>query len=195
VFANEMADPPTPITLLLQEWRAGSQDALERLTPVVYQELQQLARRCMAGERKDHTLQPTALVHEAFLRLVDARVPWRDRVHFFAVAARILRRILVDHARARGRAKRRGGQRVDLDDVVLVSPEPPRELLALDAALSDLAAHDPRKADVVELHFFGGLTHEEIAEAVAVSPATVDRDLRLAKAWLRREMAHRHDAL
>ena len=188
-----MADPPTPITLLLKEWRAGSQDALERLTPVVYQELQRLAGRCMAGERKDHTLQPTALVHEAFLRLVDAQVPWRDRVHFFAVAARILRRILVDHARARGRAKRRGGPRVALDDVVLVTPEPPRELLALDAALRDLAAQDPRKADVVELHFFGGLTYEEIAEAVAVSPATVDRDLRLAKAWLRREVARQTD--
>jgi RNA polymerase sigma factor (TIGR02999 family) len=186
-------DPATPITVLLQEWRAGSQEALDRLTPAVYQELQQLARRCMAGERKDHTLQPTALVHEAFLRLVDADVPWRDRVHFFAVAARTIRRILVDHARARGRAKRRGGRRLPLEDVVLVSPDPPPDLLALDAALGDLAAQDPRKAEVVELHFFGGLTYEEIAEVVGVSAATVDRDLRLAKAWLRREIARHTD--
>jgi RNA polymerase sigma factor (TIGR02999 family) len=190
-----MADPPTPITALLQEWRSGSRAALERLTPVVYRELRQLARGYLAGERKGHTLQATALVHEAYLRLVDTDVSWRDRAHFFAVAARLIRRILVDHARARGRAKRRGGDRVDLDDALLVSPEPPRDVVLLDQAIDALAANDPRKAQVVELHFFGGLTYAEIAEAVGISEATVDRDLRLAKAWLRREMAHRADAV
>lgn len=189
-----MGDPSTPITALLQEWRAGSRAALDRLTPVVYQELRQLARRHMSGERKGHTLQPTALVHEAYLRLVGADVPWRDRVHFFAVAARLLRRILVDHARARGREKRSAGDRVDLDQGAIIAPEPPRDVVLLDEALEDLAARDPRKAQVVELHFFGGLKYDEIAEAVGISEATVHRDLRMAKAWLQREMEHRTNA-
>lgn len=184
-----MADIPPPITALLQEWRAGDRAALDRLTPVVYEELRRLARRTLAGERKGHTLQPTALVNEAYLRLVGTDVPWRDRVHFFAVAARLIRRILVDHARARGRVKRRAGERVPLDERTLFSPEPGREMVLLDEALNELAELDARKAQVVELHFFGGLTYDEIAEAVGISPATVDRDLRLAKAWLQRQIA------
>jgi RNA polymerase sigma-70 factor (ECF subfamily) len=192
---EDMADTPhPPITALLQEWRAGDRAALERLTPVVYDELRQLARRSMAGERKGHTLQPTALVNEAYLRLVGTDVPWRDRVHFFAVAARLIRRILVDHARARGRAKRSGGARVELDDVMVMTKQPGREMVLLDDALNALGAHDARKAQVVELHFFGGLTYDEIAEAVGISAATVDRDLRLARAWLQRQMAHANDA-
>ena len=184
-----MVPPPPPITALLQEWRAGNRAALDRLTPVVYDELRRLARRSMAGENRGHTLQPTALVNEAYLRLVGADVPWRDRVHFFAVAARLLRRILVDHARARVRVKRSGGERVPLDESRLFTAAPGRDMLALDEALDGLAAQDARKAQVVELHFFGGLTYDEIAEAVGISAATVDRDLRLAKAWLQRQMA------
>ena len=184
-----MVSPPTPITALLKEWRAGDRAALDRLTPVVYDELRRLARRSMAGENKGHTLQPTAVVNEAYLRLVGADVTWRDRVHFFAVAARLLRRILVDHARARSRVKRSGGARVPLDESSLFTPAPGREMVALDEALNELATHDARKAQVVELHFFGGLTYDEIAEAVGISAATVDRDLRLAKAWLQRHMA------
>jgi RNA polymerase sigma-70 factor, ECF subfamily len=184
-----MIPPPTPITALLREWRAGDRAALDRLTPVVYDELRRLARRSMAGEHKDHTLQPTALVNEAYLRLVGADVPWRDRVHFFAVAARMIRRILVDHARARGRAKRHGGARVPLDEATLFTPAPGRQVVVLDEALTELATHDARKAQVVELHYFAGLTYDEIAEAVGISAATVDRDLRLAKAWLQRRMS------
>jgi len=181
-----------PITELLREWREGKREALDRLPPVVYDELHQLARRYMRGERAGHTLQPTAVVHEAYLRLVNADVPWQDRVHFFAVAARLMRRILVDHAKSRRRAKRGGGGvRVTLEDALVVSAEPPPELVVLDEALEELAARDDRKARIVELHFFGGLTYDELAEAVQVSTATVHRELRLAKAWLQRELAHR----
>ena len=157
--------------------------------PLVYEELRQLAAVRMRSERSDHTLQPTALVHEAFTRLVESDVPWQDRGHFYAVAARTMRRVLVDHARGRSRAKRGG-------DVVRVSIEDAREdpaapafgIEVLDDALAALAAFDERKARIVDLHYFAGLTHPEIAAALELSPSTVDRDLRLARAWLRREL-------
>jgi RNA polymerase sigma-70 factor (ECF subfamily) len=187
-----MPNASTPITALLREWRGGNGAALDRLTPVVYDELRRIARGYMRNERGGHTLQPTAVVHEAYLRLVDADVAWHDRVHFFAVAARLMRRILVDHAKARGRAKRGGALTpATLDEAVLVSPQRSSDLLALDAVLDALAVQDARKAQIVELHFFGGLTYDELAEAVAVSAATIHRELRLAKAWLQRELTHR----
>jgi RNA polymerase sigma factor (TIGR02999 family) len=157
--------------------------------PLVYEELRQLAAARMRGERKDHTLQPTALVHEAFTRLVDSDVPWVDRGHFFAVAATTMRRILVDHARARGRAKRGGNViHVSLEDS-REDPPGPIGIEALDDALCALAGFDERKARIIELHYFAGLTHPEIASALDLSPSTVDRDLRLARAWLRRELS------
>ncbi len=187
-----MPDQVTPITALLRSWRAGDARALDQLAPVVYDELRRLARRHMRGERGPHTLQATAVVHEAYLRLVEAEVSWQDRVHFFAVAARLMRRILVDHAKGRGRVKRGGGaHRATLDEAVLVAPERSADLLALDAALNDLAQHDARKVEIVELHYFGGLTYDEMAETTGLSAATVHRELRLAKAWLQRELAHR----
>jgi RNA polymerase sigma factor (TIGR02999 family) len=180
---------PAPITRLLQEWRSGDRAALDRLTPLVYDELRRLARAAMKGEKGGHVLQATALVHEAYLRLLGAEVAWQDRVHFYSVAARMVRRILVDHARA-ARSDRRGGalRRITLHDDAQVSDRP-AAIEALDDALERLAAQDERKARIVELHFFGGLTYDELAEAVGVSAATVDRDLRLARAWLKRELA------
>jgi RNA polymerase sigma factor (TIGR02999 family) len=178
------------VTQLLRAWRGGDREALDRLMPLVYEELHRLASRSMRGERSDHTLQTTALVHEAYLRLAGAEVEWRDRVHFFATAARVMRRILVDHAKAKRRRKRGGGaKKVSLDQVALVGPEPPQDLLALDEALSRLEARDERKCRVVECRFFAGMTHEETAAALGVSPATVDRELRMAKAWLSRELS------
>jgi RNA polymerase sigma factor (TIGR02999 family) len=163
---------------------------LDELLPLVYEELRRLAHRYMAGERPDHTLQTTALVNEAYLRLIDVRqVRWENRAHFFAISAQLMRRILVEFARARGSGKRGGGVRkVSLDDALIGSPEPGQDLVALDDALTAMAAVDPRQSKVVELRFFGGLTVEETAEALHVSPQTVLRDWRLAKAWLRREM-------
>jgi RNA polymerase sigma factor (TIGR02999 family) len=175
-----------PATVLLQAWRGGDRDALDRLLPVVYDELSGLARHALRGERTDHTLQTRALVHEAYLRLVDADIPFQDRAHFLAVAARTMRRILVDHARARRRDKRGGGAgRVDLDQVDLPAPGESLDVLDLHTALERLAGFDARKAAIVELHFFGGLSYDETAAAVGVSAATVDRELRLAKAWLK----------
>jgi RNA polymerase sigma-70 factor (ECF subfamily) len=177
-------------TVLLQAWRGGDRDALDRLLPVVYDELSGLAQRALHGERPDHTLQTRALVHEAYLRLVDADISFQDRAHFMAVAARTMRRILVDHARARLRDKRGGGaMRIDIDKVNLPAPGSGLDILDLHEALERLAVFDPRKSSVVELHFFGGLSYEETAEALDISPATVDRELRLAKAWLRVELA------
>jgi RNA polymerase sigma factor (TIGR02999 family) len=175
------------VTALLKAWRSGDQDALDRLMPLVYGELYRLAQGYMRGERPDHTLQPTALVNEAFLRFVDADVDWKDRAHFFAVAATTMRRILVDHARAHGR-KKRAGVKVSLEDAVLVAPDREAELVAVDDALTRLARHDERAAKTVELHYFGGLTYDEIAQALGVSAATVERDLRFAKAWMYREI-------
>jgi len=168
------------------------------LIPLVHQELHQIARRCMAGERVGHSLQATALVNEAYVRLVDGTVvEWHDRAHFLAVAARIMRRILVDHARARGARKRGGGDaRVTFDEALVVTAEARENFVALDDALEALAKFDERKSRVVELRFFGGLSVEETAAVLKVSVDTVMRDWRLAKAWLQAEMrgAHQDDA-
>lgn len=182
---------PSQVTRLLSAWRSSGDDRLlDELVPLVYDELRELAARRLSGERSDHTLQATALVHEAYARLVDSEVDFADRVHFFSLAATTMRRILVDHARARAREKRGGGAaHVTLSEELSASPEEPEEMLALDEALSRLAEHDQRKAKVVELHFFGGLTYAETATALDISEATVDRDLRMAKAWLAREMS------
>jgi len=180
----------TSVTALLQAWRAGDEQALAAMMPIVHDELRKLARRSLAGERPDHTLQVTALVNEAYLRLVDLkRMQWQDRAHFFAMSARLMRRILVDHARARRYDKRGGGVRpVSLDEALHVAANAARDLVALDEALAALAATDERKARVVELRFFGGLSVDEVGSVLHISPETVGRDWRLAKAWLAREI-------
>ena len=181
---------PQDVTRLLQAWSRGEQSALEKLVPIVYRELHLRARRCMAREREQHSLQTTALIHEAYLRLVGSSpVAWQSRSHFFAIAARLMRRILVDRARAR-RSQKRGGatRRVSFDEELVVASPPDRDLVSLDDALTALAAVDERKAKVVELRFFGGLSVEETAELLRVSPQTVLRDWKLSKAWLLREM-------
>jgi RNA polymerase sigma-70 factor, ECF subfamily len=187
------ASSPGAVTDLLRAWTDGDDGALERLTPLVEAELRRLARGYMRRERRDHTLQTTALVNEAFLRLTDARrVRWQDRAHFLGISARLMRRVLVDHARSRGYRKRGGGaERVTLDERVLGAPELDLDLLALDRALDALAAADPRKCRVVELRYFAGLSVEETAEVLGVSPDTVKRDWRLAKLWLLRELEGR----
>jgi RNA polymerase sigma factor (TIGR02999 family) len=179
------------VTELLRAWGNGDEMALERLTPLVYHELRRIARRYMARERQGHTLQATALVNEAYLRLVDAKVvDWRDRAHFFAISARTMRRILVDSARARRYQKRGGAQEpISLDESLIIQGRPGADLVAVDDALNALAAMDPRRSRVVELRFFGGLTVEETAEVLEVSPETVMRDWKLAKAWLLRELS------
>ncbi len=179
------------ITQLLRAWGDGNQAALDRLTPLVYAQLRQAAHRYMARERRGHTLQTTALVNEVYLRLAKAReMRWQDRVHFFALSAQMMRRILTDHARARQYAKRGGGaQVVSLDEAPEVSPKPRADLVALDDALQRLAAVDERKSRVVELRYFGGLSVEETGEVLKVSPETVMRDWKLAKAWLLRELS------
>jgi RNA polymerase sigma factor (TIGR02999 family) len=160
------------------------------MIPLVHRELHQIARRCMAGERADHSLQPTALVNEAYLRLVDVQqMNWQNRAHFLAMAARLMRRILVDHARSKGSDKRGGGAaKITLDDALVVSNDPGCDLVALDDALETLAQVDERKSRMIELRFFGGLSVEETASVLHVSPDTVKRDWRLAKAWLLREL-------
>jgi len=187
-----MIDSPGPaqITRLLVDWRGGDQTALEQLIPLVHDELRRLARRHMARERVGHTLQATALVNEAFVRLIDVQqVKWQDRAHFFAMSSRLMRRILVDFARSKGYQKRGGGaQKVSFDEALVVTTEPGQDLVALDDALNALAAFDGRKAQVVEMRFFGGLSVEETAEALKVSVDTVMRDWKLAKAWLLREL-------
>ena len=187
------------VTELLQAWSEGDQAALRQLVPLVYGELRRLARGYMHRERADHTLQATALVNEAYLRLVDVtRIRWQNRAHFFAVCARLMRRILVDHARSRRYLKRGGGgRRTSLDEALIITNEPSPDLLALDTALDALAAIDSRKSRVVELRFFAGLTVEETATVLEVSPDTVMRDWKLAKVWLLREIeggARCHDA-
>ena len=172
---------PANFTQLLTDWRSGQPEALERLTPLVYDELRRLAKKHMRGERGSHTLQATAVVHEAFLRLIQANVPLQDRSHFFAMASRLMRRVLVDHAKSRSRLKRNSGE----------MPMPPSttvDVLALDDALESLTQLEPRLAQAIELHYFGGLTHDEIATTVGASIATVERDIRLARAWLLEEM-------
>jgi len=178
------------VTRVLQSWGRGDNAALERMIPVVYRELKRIAHRYMAGERRDHTLQTTALVNEAYLKLIDSRqVNWQNRAHFFAISAQLMRRILVDFARSRGYQKRGGGaHQITLHDEFVGAHERGRDVLALDDALTALAEVDPRKSKVVELRFFGGLSVEETAEVLKVCPDTVLRDWRMAKAWLGREL-------
>jgi RNA polymerase sigma-70 factor, ECF subfamily len=179
-----------PVTKLLLAWGQGEDAALQKLTPLVYQELRRMARRYMLGERAGHTLQATALVNEAYLKLIDCKqVRWQNRAHFFAISSQLMRRILVDFARAKGYQKRGGGaHKTAFDEGLIMAPGRGRELLALDSALDALAKIDARKGRVVELRFFGGLSVDETAEVLKVSAETVLRDWRLAKAWLTREM-------
>lgn len=177
---------PSELTHLLLDWGKGDKDALDKLMPLVYDELRSLARRYLSRESAGHTLQTTALVNEAYLRLIDqSRVQWQNRAHFFAISAQMMRRILVDHARKQHYAKRGGGAvRLSLDDVAMLSKEKAAELVALDEALEKLAEMDSRRSRVVELRFFGGLNNEEIASVLGISANTVMRDWNLAKAWL-----------
>ena len=186
---------PAQITGLLRAWSDGDNNALDTLLPLVEAELRRLARIYMARERRDHTLQATALVNEAFLRLAGAQhVRWQDRAHFLGIAARLMRRVLVDHARTRAFQKRGGGGRkVSLDDTLQVAPAPTVDVLALDRALETLSAVDPRKSQVIELRYFGGMTLEETADALGISTDTVKREWRVAKLWLLRELEGRDD--
>jgi RNA polymerase sigma factor (TIGR02999 family) len=178
------------VTRMLIDWSGGDGEAPARLMPLVYEELRRLARQYLQRERPDHTLQATGLVHEAYLRLVDqSTTTWQNRAHFFGVAAQIMRRILVDYARSHRAEKRGGGwDKLVFDDALAPSAERSIDLVALDDALKDLLAFDPRQSQIVELRFFGGLTNEEIGEVLDVSPRTVKREWRMAKAWLRREI-------
>jgi RNA polymerase sigma factor (TIGR02999 family) len=178
------------VTRLLREARSGDRSAIDQLLPLVYAELHEIAQRHMARERDDHTLQPTALVHEAYLRLVDQKhVDWQDRAHFYAIAARSMRRVLLDHARKRQTEKRGPGSKaLSLDDAGELARERPEDFLRLDDALAELQRADPAAAHLVELKFFGGLTLEEIAEALQCSSSTVERQWRAARAWLRTEL-------
>jgi RNA polymerase sigma-70 factor (ECF subfamily) len=182
--------PQHHITQLLAEWSDGNQSALDELYPLVYDELHRLARRYMSRERKGHTLQTTALINEAYVRLVDQRnVHWANRSHFFAISAQIMRRILIDHARRHAYAKRGGGaQQVSLEEAATVTPDQSLELLRLDEALKTLSDMDPRRGQVVELRFFGGLNNEEIAGVLKVSENTVTRDWNMARAWLYQQL-------
>ncbi|GAB1263698.1 ECF-type sigma factor [Aurantivibrio infirmus] len=181
-------DTQTPVTQLLSSWRSGNDEALQQLTPIIYQTLRRLSAKHIGGERNP-TIQATELVHEAFIDLIDVKVDWQDRAHFFAVASRLMRRLLIDRARSRLR-KKRGGDlqltQIDLNELPQVETE--QELLDLDGALIQLKGIDSRKADVLELHFFGGMTYPEIASSLGISEATVDRDLRFAKAWVYNEL-------
>ena len=184
------APPRQEVTQVLVDWSKGDTNAPDRLMPLVYEELRKLARNYLQRERSDHTLQATGLVHEAYLRLVDqSSMSWQNRAHFFAVAAQVMRRILVDHARAH-RAEKRGGERekIEFDEALAPSGEKAVDLIALDDALQDLVTFDERQSRIVELRFFGGLTNEEIGDVLGISPRTIKREWRLAKAWLRREI-------
>ena len=180
------------VTEILRDWSAGDGAAKERLFPLVYDELRRQARAFLSKERREHTLQPTALVHEAYLKLIDqTRVSWQNRAHFFGIASQLMRRIVIDHARAHASEKRGGTAiiRLSLDDVQIPIEERAAGLIALDEALSDLARFDERKAKIVEMRFFGGLTDEEIAENLQISTRTVLRDWKTARLWLYRELA------
>jgi RNA polymerase sigma factor (TIGR02999 family) len=183
--------PATEITGLLRAWSGGDRGALERILVLVYPELRKIAQRCLTRERGGHTLQATALVNEAYLRLVEIqKIEWHDRAHFFAVGARVMRRILVDYARSKGYAKRGGdAQRVDFNEALVVSAEMDPALVRMDDALTQLAAFDSRKAQIVEMRYFGGLNASDIAAVLGVSVQTVNRDWSLAKSWLAREMS------
>ena len=184
-----MPEDDQQVTRLLKEWAGGNKQALDQLMPLVYDQLRTLAARCLSAERPEHTLRATALVNEAYLRLVNVELNFNDRVHFYAVGARLLRHILVDHAKSLNRAKRGGGvHKLSLDEALVVGQAAPSGILDLDEVLQRLAAHDTRKAELVELLFFGGLTYDEAAVALSISPATVHRELRMAKAWLHREL-------
>jgi RNA polymerase sigma factor (TIGR02999 family) len=189
--ASMTTPSPQEITQLLLAWSDGDQNALARLTPLVYQELRRIAQRYMSREPRGHTLQTTALVNEAYLRLIDAsQVQWQNRAHFFAVSANVMRHILVDLARGHQYLKRGGNlQQISLDEALEFSRDRSRDLIELDDALKALAALDPRQSQVVEMKFFGGLNYEEIAEVLKVSPSTVRRDWSLARAWLYRELS------
>jgi len=182
---------PQDVTVLLQAWTEGDEDALAKLTPMIYEEMRRLARHYMARERSSPTLETGAILNEAFLRLVHWKnARWQNRSHFYGLAAQMMRRVLVDHARSRRYSKRGGGMRpVSLDEAIVVTPERSSDLVALDDALVRLASVDERKSQVVELRFFGGLSVEETAEVLNVSPFTVARDWTLAKAWLQRELS------
>ena len=186
------ADTPSPqrVTQLLANWSQGDDAALTELTPLVYEDLRRLAHRHMGGQRPDHTLQTTALVHEAYLRLADQTNPnWQTRAHFFAVAARAMRQILVDYAKSyRAQKRGGGGLKIELDEAALVSPGESKEIIDLHEALESLAAVDSRKAKVVELKYFGGLSYDEIAEVLKIAPVTVKRDWEFAKVWLYAEL-------
>ena len=179
--------PEAPVTQLLRESRQGDPEATNRLIPLVYAHLHALASRYMRGERPDHTLSPTALLNEAYLKLAGTDVEWQDRSHFLVIASRIMRQILVDHARTRQRLKRDGGQKVALDEIDLAAA-PAVSVLELDEALTRLAQQDERKAKLIELLYFGGLSYEEAARALDISEATVHRDVKLAKVWLRKAL-------
>ena len=188
---GDMNDPsPQQVTQLLVAWGGGDSAALDELMPLVYEELRRLAHQCMRRERPGHTLQTSALVNEACLRLVDQKnIHWQDRAHFLGIAARLMRQVLVDYARKRRYAKRGGdARRVSLDEAMIISEERAADVVVLDEALKSLAEIDPRKSQIVELRFFGGLSIEETAAVLKVSPGTVMREWTLAKAWLRREM-------
>ena len=184
--------PDRDVTKLLRAWTHGDDRALSRLTPIVHNELRKIARRHLRGERSDHSLQATALVNEAYLRLVDCRrMRWQNRAHFFAMSAQLMRRILVDHARRQNLKRGAGFQKISLQDTVALGAPVAEDLVALDDALRDLARFDPRKARVIELRFFAGLSVEEIAEVLKISAVTVMRDWSTARAWLYREMKGR----
>lgn len=180
--------PASTVTTLLKSWRSGDEAALEELTPLIYNDLRRIAARHLRSERPEHTLQATALVNEAFAQIAEADVPFEDRAHFLAVAARMMRRILTDYGRARRSQKRGGGVPPLSLDEDRVANMPTTDIVDLDEGLLALAKFDERKSDALVLHYFGGMTYDEIAEAMGISAATVDRDLRLAKAWLANEL-------
>jgi RNA polymerase sigma factor (TIGR02999 family) len=183
-----MTSSHSSATVLLLRWKSGDRDAVDKLLPIVYDELRRLARGYLHRERSEHTLQSTALVHEAYLRLIDQNVDWQSRSHFFGIAAQMMRRILVDHARARNAAKRGEGLKVTLDERMAIAEARDLDVIALDGALDRLSKLDEGQAKMVEMRFFAGLSIEETAEALGISPATVKRDWAMAKAWLTREL-------
>ena len=180
------------ITTILVQWKTGDETALDRLTPLVYDELLRMAKLRIGGESRDVTMQPTTLVHEAYLKLVDhTRLPWQNRVHFYAIAATVMRRVLIDDARKRNAEKRGGGLKVTLHEEMDAADEKPADVMALDLALQSLASIDERKSRIIEMKYLGGMTADEISEVMGISVATVGRDLRVGQAWLHRELAGR----
>jgi len=184
-MSDAMSDSDHDVTVLLREWSGGNQQALTDLLPIIYDELRRVAHQYLHREHTDQTLQTTALVHEAYLKLIDQRsVNWQNRAHFFAIAAQAMRRILIDNARRRTAGKRGKGEKISLEDVATVSTQKHQSLLALDEALHELEKIDPQQSQIIELRYFGGLTIEETATAMDISPATVKREWAMARAWL-----------